>query len=259
MIRSHDDARVRLLTLDRPEALNAFNEALYDATTDALLEAAEDPKVAVVVLTGGGRAFCAGTDLLEMAQRGDPNFAAGRHGFPGLLDALVAFPKPFLCAVNGLGLGIGATILGYADLSFMADGARLKCPFTSLAVAPEAASSYLFPALIGRQNATWALMSSEWLSAEECLAMGLVWKVCPLDELLDTTMAHARILAAKPISSLVETKAVVTAPMREAIAAARVREDAAFVKLLGGPANTEALTAFAEKREPDFTNLPPGW
>lgn len=261
LLRVADDARVRTLTLDRPEALNACNEALYDALTEALLAAAADPSVAVVLLTGAGRAFCAGTDLVEMAARvTDPDgFPAGEHGFLGLIDALVAFPKPFVVAVNGLGLGIGATILGFADLAFMSTTARLKCPFTSLGVAPEAASSFTFPALLGRQAATWALMSSEWLSAEECAAMGLVWRVAEPHDLLAEARHHAAILAAKPISSLVRTKAAVVAPFLEQIAEARERENQAFIDLMGGPANAEALAAFAEGREPDFTDLPPGW
>src|SRR5699024_10505278 len=145
VVRTHDEARVRTLTLNRPEALNAFNEALYDALTNEILRAGEDPEVAVVLLTGAGRAFCAGTDLVEMGARAmDPdNFVEGEHGFLGLVDALVDFPKPLVVAVNGLGLGIGTTILGYADLAFMSDEARLRCPFTALAVAPEAASSFL--------------------------------------------------------------------------------------------------------------------
>jgi enoyl-CoA hydratase/carnithine racemase len=256
-----DDSRVRVLTLNRTEALNSFNEALYDATTDALLAAADDHSVAVVVLTGAGRAFCAGTDLIEMARRsqGDPTFIAGRHGFAGMIDLLTVFPKPLIVAINGIGVGIGATILGYADLAFMSSAARLRCPFTSLGVAPEAASSFTFPQLIGRQNATWALMSSEWLSADDCVAMGLVWRQCEPGELMATTLDHARTLAALPISSLVETKRTIIESQRESIAAARERENAAFAKLMAGPANAEALRAFAEKRPPDFTSLPPGW
>src|SRR5262245_57678019 len=255
MLRSEDADRVRLLTLDRPQALSAFDEALYDATTEALLAAASDRRVAVVVLTGAGRAFSAGTDLLEMAQRTTGPFTPGRYGFAGMIDVLAAYAKPFLCAVNGIGLGIGATILGFADLAFMASDAKLKCPFTSLAVAPEAASSFTFPRLLGRQNATWALMSSEWLDAEECLAMGLVWKVVPPDRLLPETLHHARVLAAKPIGSLVETKRTIVAAWQAEIAAARQREDAAYSRLLGSPANVEALRAFAEKRAPDFAAL----
>jgi enoyl-CoA hydratase/carnithine racemase len=257
----HDEARVRTLTLNRPDALNACNEALYDALTIGLLDAAEDPGVAVVLLTGAGRAFCAGTDLVEMGDRvmAPDDFVEGEHGFLGLIDALTAFPKPLVIAVNGLGLGIGATILGFADLAFMSDTAKLKCPFTSLAVAPEAASSFLFPQLIGRQNATWALLSSEWISADEALGMGLVWRVTAADELMSEARRHAEVLAAKPISSLVACKRVIVEPLRESIAAARERENQCFIDLMGGPANQEALAAFAEGRQPDFTDLPPGW
>ena len=253
-ITDEPGARVRTITFDRPDALNAFNEALYDATADALIAAAADPGVAVVVLTGSGRAFSAGTDVLEMAARTtDPDgFAAGAHGFPGMVDELVCFPKPVLCAVNGLALGVGATMLGHVDLVLMSRDARIRCPFTALAVAPEAASSYTFPLLMGRQAATWALMSSEWLSADECLAAGLAWRVCEPDALLDETMAVARVLASKPLASLIETKRTIVAAHVALIAAARERENNAFAKLLGLPANLEAFRAFAERRDPDF-------
>ncbi|MFY9336245.1 MAG: enoyl-CoA hydratase/isomerase family protein [Mycobacterium sp.] len=240
-----DDNRIRTLTLNRPDALNAFNEALYDATTEALNAAADDPEVAVVVITGAGRAFSAGQDLAEMQARiTDPAFTPGTHGFPGLIDALSRFPKPLVCAINGVGLGIGATILGYADLAFMAATARLKCPFTSLGVAPEAASSYLLPKLIGRQNAAWLLMSSEWVDAAEALRMGLVWKVCEPEELEADVRRHAEILASKPISSLVAVKQSMVEPTRAGIETARALEDGYFAELMGAQANAEALAEF---------------
>ncbi|MGC4961360.1 enoyl-CoA hydratase/isomerase family protein [Gordonia sp. DT218] len=257
LVETHN--RVRTLTFNRPDALNAFDEALYDATAQALIDAADDPEVAVVLLTGTGRAFTAGTDLKEMAQRvGDPDFVPGRYGFPGLIDALVAFPKPLICAVNGLGLGLGTTILGFADLAFVSTAARFKCPFTSLGVAPEAASSYLLPRLLGRQDAAWVLMSSEWISAEQAVDIGLAWRLCAPEKLLDVATAHAEQLAQQPISSLIAVKRTMTEPIRDQIDAARDRENAAFAELMGGPANTEALTAFAEGRSPDFTTLPAG-
>jgi enoyl-CoA hydratase/carnithine racemase len=244
-----DHSKVRTLTFNRPDALNAFNEALYDATAEALLAAADDPEVAVVLLTGAGRAFCAGTDLTEMQARvTDPHFVPGKYGFTGLIDALSRFPKPLICAVNGLGVGIGATILGYADLAFMSSTARLKCPFTSLGVAPEAASSYLLPQLVGRQNAAWLLMSSEWVDAQEALRMGLVWKVCEPSDLLAEARRHAEILAARPISSLMAVKNTIVEPFRAEIAAASARENAYFAQLLGKQANTEALAEFTAGR-----------
>lgn len=245
-----DHNRVRTLTLNRPEALNAFNEALYDATAEALLAAAEDPEVAVVLLTGTGRGFSAGTDLAEMQARiTDPDFAEGKYGFRGLIDALSAFPKPLICAVNGIGVGIGATILGYADLAFMASSARLKCPFTSLGVAPEAASSYLLPQLVGRQNASWLLMSSEWVSAEEALRMGLVWRICEPEELVSEARRHAEILASRPISSLMAVKHTMVEPVRPEIAAATARENAHFAELMGTQANAAALADFTGRKK----------
>lgn len=244
-----DDNRVRTLTLNRPEALNAFNEALYEATAVAITEAAADPDVAVLLLTGNGRAFSAGNDLKEMQTRiTDPALAGQGSHFTSMIDALTTFPKPLIIAVNGLGVGIGTTILGYADLVFMSTEARLKCPFTSLGVAPEAASSYLLPRLVGRQNAAWLLMSSEWVSADEALRMGLVWRVCAPDDLLPEARRHAEILAARPIPSLMAVKETIAEPFQPGIEAATERENAHFAELMGGAANADALAAFADKR-----------
>lgn len=254
MLTITDDERVRVITLDRPEALNAFNEDLYDATANALAAAGAATDVAVVVLTGRGRAFSAGTDVVEMAARTtDPDsFQPGKHGFPGFIDQLVAFPKPLLCAVNGLALGIGVTLLAYAELVLMSTDAKVRCPFSDLAVAPEAASSYLLPLLLGRQQASWMLLSSEWFSATECETMGLAWRITAPEKLMPDTLRVARQLATKPIASLVEIKRTITAPHRDAIAAARAREDQAFARLLGRAANIEAFVALSEGRPPDF-------
>jgi enoyl-CoA hydratase/carnithine racemase len=249
ILQISDENRVRTLTLNRPDALNAFNEELYHATAVALLEAATDPEVAVVLLTGAGRAFSAGNDLKEMQKRiTDPAFNSQGSHFTTMIDALTALPKPLICAVNGVGVGIGTTILGYADLVFMSSTARLKTPFTSLGVAPEAASSYLLPQLIGRQNAAWLLMSSEWVDAVEAQQMGLAWKVCEPDDLLPDARRHAEILASRPISSLVAVKQTMVEPTRSEIAAATAREIAHFAELLGGAANADALAEFAQKR-----------
>ncbi|MEZ0340893.1 enoyl-CoA hydratase/isomerase family protein [Mycobacterium sp. pV006] len=245
-----DDNRVRTLVLDRPEALNAFNEALYLATATALRDADADPDVAVVLLTGAGRAFSAGNDLKEMAAGiADGSLTTNGSHFATMIEALTALSKPLICAVNGVGVGIGTTILGYADLVFMSTTARLKCPFTSLGVAPEAASSYLLPQLIGRQNAAWMLLSSEWVDAEEAHRMGIAWKICEPDELLPEARRHADILAARSIPSLVAVKKAVVEPFRAGMAAATEFENAAFAELLGGAANAAALAEFTGKRE----------
>jgi enoyl-CoA hydratase/carnithine racemase len=259
VLRVHDNARVRLLTLDRPEALNAFSDALYHAVNDALVDAAGNDDVAVVVVTGEGRAFSAGQDLAEMATLGGGG--AGRseaagHGFRPFMDTLSTFPKPLVAAVNGLAVGLGLTMLGHCDLVLVGDAARLRAPFSRLGVVPEAASSALLPAIAGWQAAAHAFFTGEWIDAEQAVRSGIAWERCPDDELLDRALELARSIARMPIVSLVATKELMRASRGDLVSAARAREDAYFARLTGGPANREALAAFLEKREPDFTNLP---
>ena len=140
----------------------------------------------------------------------------------------------------------------------MSTTARLKCPFTSLGVAPKRASSFTFPALSGRQNATWVPMSSKWIEAEEAHSIGLVWKVTEPDALLPEARRYASVLAAKPISSLVHTKAAVVAPFAHSSTRRGRGSLRPSRSSWGVPANAEALAAFAEKRPADFTRLPPG-
>jgi enoyl-CoA hydratase/carnithine racemase len=265
MLRITDTNRVRTLTLDRPEALNAFDTALYDALAGGLRDAAADPTVAVVVLTATGRAFSAGQDLGEMAglgvlreqvDAGETSADQGMSGFPALLDALATFDKPLIAAVNGLGVGIGFTILAHCDLALVSSTARFRAPFCPLGVAPEAASSLLFPQQMGWQRASWVLFSGAWVSAEEAVELGVAWKVCEPERLLDEALEVAATFARWPIPSLVATKRAMLHARSADVREARATEDAAFVQLVGTPANIEAVTAFLEKRDPDFSDIP---
>jgi len=251
VLRVADDGGVRLLTLDRPDVLNAFDTPLYDAVRDALRDAAGRDDVAVAVITGSGRAFSAGQDLAEMAALGQtserPPGATG-HGFTTFLDAVMEFPKPLLAAVNGIGVGIGLTLLPHCDLVLIADGARLRGPFVPLGVVPEAAASVTLPAVMGAQRAAHLLFTGAWIDAEEAVACGLAWCRCPPDRLLDETMSIARDIAAMPLESLVATKRLLNAGRDDERRAARAREDTEFARLTGSGANREALAAFLEKR-----------
>lgn len=246
-----DDGAVRLVELDRPDALNAFSSLLMDELAEAMLAAATDDGVRVLVLTGVGRAFSAGADLTEMGQ----SARVPTHGLAGMLDAIVDFPKPFIVAVNGLGVGIGATICGLADAAFMAESARLRCPFSSLGLTAEAASTYLFPRLMGRQRGTWFLLSAEWLSAAQCRDAGLVMEVFEDRGFMSAVMERAHTLAALPLASLTTTKRLIMDPLRAQMKASIAAENEGLAGLVGGPANLEALAAFREKREPDFSRI----
>jgi enoyl-CoA hydratase/carnithine racemase len=234
MLLAEDRERVRLLTFNRPDRANAFNEELYHAAADALRAASADDGVAVVVFTGAGKAFCAGTDLLEMAETVDGT-ATSRDGFPAFVDVLQEFPKPLLAAVNGAAVGLGFTMLAHCDIVFVSDQARLLAPFTNMGVAPEAASSYLLPRRMGRQRASVSLFTSDWISAEEAVATGLAVQQCRPESLVDDTMKLATRVATKSLPSLMATKRLLLDAEREGIARARTLENQAFAELLALP------------------------
>jgi enoyl-CoA hydratase/carnithine racemase len=254
-----DDGRVRVLTLNRPEALNAFNDELYRAAGSALEEAGVRDDIACVVITGTGRAFSAGQDLGEMSRvsvDAEPSSAGDDgHGFPRFLDTLAALPKPVIAAVNGIGVGIGMTMLLHVDVALVAATARLRAPFVPLGVVPEAGSSLLMPLVMGNQRAAVKLYTGDWISAEEAVECGLALQVVAPDALMDTALALARRIARMPVASLRATKQLVVEARIDAVRAARAREDAVFTKMIGRPANMEAIAAFLEKREPDFGKL----
>src|SRR4051794_14298131 len=253
-----DDARVRVLTLNRPEALNSFNDELYHLAGYALEEAEASNDVACVVITGTGRGFSAGQDLGEMGRlsaEGNHDFGDAGPGFPHFLDTLAAFGKPVIAAVNGIGVGIGMTMLLHVDIAFIATTARLRAPFVPLGVVPEAAGSLLMPVIMGNQRAAWKLYTGDWITADEAVECGLALRAVEPDALMRETMELARRIAKMPVASLSATKRVVVAGRIDAVRAARAREDLAFTGMIGQPANMEAITAFLEKREPDFSRL----
>ncbi|MGP8059052.1 MAG: enoyl-CoA hydratase/isomerase family protein [Acidimicrobiales bacterium] len=245
MIDVTDNGSTRIVTFDRPEVRNAFNFAMYRATTEALSAASADDGVRTVVLTGRPPAFTSGQDLAEMAEIAAGTAPAGvEQGFRGLLDAVGDFDKPLLAAVNGVGVGLGFTILGHCDLVLVDAGARLRVPFGELGVPPEAASSYLFPLRMGRQQAARVLLGSEWVSAAEAVDLGMALRVCPEGTVLEETVALAARIGSFPPGAVCEIKRLMTVTEREAIGAARAREDEAFTRLLGSAANREALDRF---------------
>ena len=131
----------------------------------------------------------------------------------------------------------------------------LRCPFSALGLTAEAASTFTFPRLMGHQRAAWFLMASEWMDAETCEQMGLAMEVLPGDKLMPHVMEKAATLAALPLASLQKTKALMMDPIRQQMKDAVMAENSGLAELSGSRANIEAIKAFAEKRDPDFTGL----
>jgi enoyl-CoA hydratase/carnithine racemase len=222
VLRIDDDGPVRLLTLDRPEAKNAFNRALYDAVGGALDDAAADDTVTVCVITGAGDIFSAGQDLKALAGiKDNPDEA---KGFDPFARALAAFDKPLIAAVNGAAVGIGTTFLLHCDLVLASDTARFKLPFVALGLAPEAASSLLLPATIGPQAANYFLLTGDWIDAETAVARGLAWKRYAPEQLLEEALGLAHTIAKAPLEALRNTKQLLQAARADAVQAAHDRE-----------------------------------
>lgn len=254
VLETADEGRVRVLTFNRPDQLNAMNDALYEAVAAALDAASADAGVACVIVTGRGRAFCAGQDLAEMGE--PPRHAdGGQHGFRRFREALERFDKPLIAAVNGLAVGIGLTMLPYFDHVVIDETARLRAPFVSLGVTVEAGNSYLLPATIGWANAARLLFTACWVEAAEAREIGLAQEIAPAGTALAAARAFAAPIAAMPVAALVITKRLLLAARNDMVRAAHNREQIAFQELALGPAHREALAAFREKRPADFSSL----
>lgn len=235
---------VRTVTFNRPDKLNAFDTGLYRAVAAALHEASIDDDVSAVVLTGAGRAFSAGQDLDEMALLATG--ASSDSGFPDFLDALQSFDKPLLCAVNGLGIGIGFTLLAHCDIVVVSTDARFRVPFAPLGVPPEAASSLLFPQRMGWQRAAQVLFTGDWVSADEAVEWGLALETVTPDQVVARAQELAERIATSPLAALRAIKTAMLAGQGDAISAARAHEDAAFAELLDSAATLGALDRFDE-------------
>lgn len=196
---------VRLITMNRPDALNAMDADQYEQITAALTTAAIDDDVVVVVITGAGRAFSSGADTRVLAGDTDEPERIMR-AFPDFCERLVDFPKPLIAAVNGVGVGIGMTMLLHCDMVVMADDARLRTPFTRIGVSPEAGSSVLLPAVVGPQHAAHMLMVGDWVDANEAVDMGLALRAVPTERLLDDALGLASEVTAGDPHSLQATK-----------------------------------------------------
>jgi len=239
-----DDHRVELeffdqvlvIAFDRPQVRNAFDSAMYRAVAGALSGALADDDVHAVVLTGRGAAFTAGQDLREMAAIAtvDAGQDAG-VGFQDLLDLLMRFDKPLLAAVHGVGMGLGCSILGHVDLVLMDEHARLRVPFAEMGVPPEAGSSVLLPLRMGWQQASAALLASEWITAEVAVSSGLALRTCPEGTVLAETLALAQRIASFPPHATRQIKRLMLTGRGTAVADARRREEAAFATLFADP------------------------
>jgi len=235
--------KVLHIVFNRPEKKNCFDRAAWLALRDALVRARTDDAVSVVVLSGAGKDFSAGVDLNDFT--GDPN---EKPPFEQMMDELCALDKPLIAAATGVAIGFGATALFHCDVVYVGETLRLRLPFVSLGLVPEAASSYLLQVMIGSRRAAELFYTAEWVDATRALEVGIANRVCPDAELTATALAKAAEIARWPMGSLRATKRCLKTAHTSAIGAARRAEMEGMIQQAGSPENIEAITAFFNRR-----------
>ncbi len=246
-------AGVLRIQLNRPGKKNALTREMYSALASAIGEGDADPAIRVITIMGVDDVFSSGNDLKD--------FLVGRSAAQDspvmrFLSAIASAATPLIAGVNGLAVGVGVTLLLHCDLVYAAEEAVFQLPFVNLGLVPEAASSLLLPRIMGHQRAAELLFFGERFDARTARDLGLVNSVHPRSLLDGVVAERAGALAVKPPQALRLTKELLKGDAHRSEVAARLRQESVhFERQLGSPEAREAMTAFLEKRTPDFSRL----
>jgi enoyl-CoA hydratase/carnithine racemase len=248
---------VAVLTLNRPDRLNAWVPSLQRRYFDLLAEAGADPEVRVIVVTGAGKGFCAGADMEALQAVGSGGGDSGEavpddrpQTFP------MTIPKPIIAAVNGACAGLGLVMALMCDLRFAADGAKITTAFVRRGLVAEHGSSWMLPRLIGPARALDLLLSGRVVMPDEALQLGLVNAVYPADELLDRTLDYARDLAANcSPASMAIMKRQVYEHLERGLPDSLEESNRLMFESFSRPDFMEGVMSFVERRPPAFPPL----
>lgn len=252
---------VLVLTLHRPDRLNAWTPHMAEELVDAIRAANDDPAIGAMVMTGAGRGFCAGADMEDTFQvritGGDPgaNTAEGQGGMPEGVDwvALCRSSKPLIAAVNGAAIGIGVTMILPFDVIVASRTAKLGMGFIKVGLVPELASTHLLVQRMGFGRASALALSGEVLSGDEAYADGLVDRVVEPEQLLERALSLASSIAANAAPQLQMIKQLLTLNASETdLTLVQRRESELLRECWKSPEHAEAVAAFVEKRAPNF-------
>ncbi|HET6173510.1 MAG TPA: enoyl-CoA hydratase-related protein [Gaiellales bacterium] len=249
--RVERDGGVATITLDRPESLNAQTRDSRKALLRELRGLSDDAGVRCVVLTGAGRAFCAGQDLREPDALADVDVMI-RESYIPVMQALVGMPKPVIAALNGAAAGAGLSIALACDLRYLAEDAVLMLAFSNIGLVPDCGGSWLLPRTVGYARAFELAATGRRVGAAEALELGLVQRVLPRDEVLPAAQELAAELAARPTLALGWTKRLLRAAEQSSLADAMELEAQLQASAVSSSDHAEGIAAFLEKRAPRF-------
>jgi enoyl-CoA hydratase/carnithine racemase len=244
---------VMVITMHRPERLNAWTYQMGGELNAAVKAANEDDDVSSIVLTGAGRGFCAGADIEAVFKAQADGDDVTEGGGAGNWVQVMRDSKPVVAAINGAAIGVGLTQVLPMDYLIAASGAKLSVRFVKMGLVPELASSHFLLARVGFGQASELMLTGKTVVAEEALEIGLVDKVVAADDLLDAACQIASSMGENPRSALRHIKALITANASETdVALVQQREIEALQESYKSAEHKEAISAFLEKREPDF-------
>jgi 2-(1,2-epoxy-1,2-dihydrophenyl)acetyl-CoA isomerase len=247
-----------VLTLNRPQAYNAFDLALGDALVDAAIRCDEDRSVRAVMLTGSGRAFCSGGDIRQMLDRADADGKAGAFlkqltiRFHAAIATFARMAKPVVTAVNGPAAGGGFSLALAGDLVVAADNASFTLAYTAIGLAPDGSSTFYLPRLVGAKRAYELIALNRPLSAQEAQAYGLVNAVFPAASFQQDATAYAMRLAQGPTQALAQAKKLLLLNAESSLETAMEHERRAIAACGNTRDFAEGTAAFFGKRPPTF-------
>ena len=242
--------RIAVITLNRPEVLNALNQALMHEITDAITKIDQDPNVAVTIITGEGRAFAAGADIKEMATQGFADMYMGN--FFAEWDRFAQSRKPIIAAINGFALGGGCELAMMCDILIASEKAKFGQPEIKLGVTPGMGGSIRLAKLIGKARAFDMVLTGKMITAEEALNMGLISRMVAHDDLMTEAMAVAETIAGYSLPSLMAAKEMIGVAMEASTHEGLRFERRLFMGLFGTLDQKEGMQAFVDKRPAQF-------
>ena len=257
-VKIHTEESVLKIGFNRPDKKNALNSEMYYAAKDALVSASNDSSIRVVLLHGEGGDFTSGNDVKDFlafattktSQENDIQFPAKEF-----LDVLIPYNKPIIAAVDGMAIGIGATMTMHCDLVYASTEAKFHMPFVNLGLNPEAGTTFFLPKLVGYHNAAEILLSGDMITSQRAYEMGFVNGVVKQSELMDVAINKAKRIAELAPTPVRLAKQMMKEHFIDQLIEANQNEFNSFVNRMSSPEALEAMQAFMQKRKPDFSQF----
>tara|TARA_B100000945_G_scaffold64888_1_gene48507 strand:- start:148 stop:936 length:789 start_codon:yes stop_codon:yes gene_type:complete len=257
-VKIHTEESVLKIGFNRPDKKNALNSQMYYAAKDALVSASNDSSIRVVLLYGEGEDFTSGNDVKDFLAFATTKLSEGNDiQFPAkeFLDVLIPFNKPIIAAVDGVAIGIGATMTQHCDLVYASKEAIFHMPFVNLGLNPEAGTTFILPKLVGYHNAADILLSGEAFNSQRAHEIGFINGVVEQSELMDVAMKKAKSISVLAPTPVRLAKQMMKEHFVNQLIEANEKEFNSFIERMKSPEALEAMQAFMQKRKPDFSQF----